>query len=131
MDELIITEKPNVSKKVAEALGGSVVKKELKGAPYYVVKSNGKEVVVGCAVGHLYGLAEVVKSKGFAYPVFDIHWVPTAELSKGAAFTKPYLEALKVLAKEAKQITIATDYDIEGEVIGLNIVRFACKRKDA
>ena len=132
MYELIITEKPNTSKKVAEALAkGRPTKKDINGIPYYVVDHNGQEIVVGCAVGHLYGLAEKEKTKGFSYPVFDIEWVPNHEVSKDAAFSKKYLEALKKLAKEAKDVTVATDYDVEGEVIGLNIVRYACKRKDA
>jgi DNA topoisomerase-1 len=133
MYELIVTEKPNASKKVAEALseGGKPIKKDIKGVPYYLVTHNKKDIVVGCAVGHLFGLAEKKKSKGFAYPVFDIEWVPTFEISKGAAFTKGYLEAIKKLAKEAKSVTVATDYDVEGEVIGLNVVRYACNRNDA
>jgi DNA topoisomerase-1 len=133
MYELIVTEKPNASKKVAEALseGGKPIKKDIKGVPYYLITHNKKDIVVGCAVGHLFGLAEKKKSKGFAYPVFDIEWVPTYEISKGSAFTKGYLEAIKKLAKDAKSVTVATDYDVEGEVIGLNIVRYACNKKDA
>ncbi len=132
MYELIITEKPNASKKVAESLAdGKPVKKDIKGIPYYLVTHGKNEIVVGCAVGHLFGLAEKKKSKGFAYPVFDIEWVPTFEISKGAAFTKGYLEALKKLSKDAKSVTVATDYDVEGEVIGLNIVRYICNRNDA
>ncbi|MBI4146089.1 DNA topoisomerase I [Candidatus Woesearchaeota archaeon] len=130
--ELIITEKPNASKKVAEALAdGKLVKKALDGIPYFIVEHQGKEIVVGCAVGHLYGLAEKEKTKGFSYPVFDIEWVPNYEVSKDAAFTKKYLDALKKLSKDADKVTVATDYDVEGEVIGLNVIRYACKRKDA
>ncbi len=67
MYELIITEKPNASKRVAEALSdGKAVKKDIKGVPYYIVKRGKTEIVVGCAVGHLFGLAEKKKSKGFA-----------------------------------------------------------------
>ncbi len=132
MYELIITEKPNASKRVAEALSdGKAVKKDIKGVPYYIVKRGKTEIVVGCAVGHLFGLAEKKKSKGFAYPVFDIEWVPTYEISKGAAFSKKYLEALKKLVKDADKFCVATDYDVEGEVIGLNIIRFVCNRNDA
>lgn len=132
MYELIITEKPNASKKVAEALADSKpVKKEFKKAPYYELTHDGKDIVVGCAVGHLFGLAEKKKSKGFSYPVFDIEWVPSHVSSKTAAFSKKYLEALKKLAKKADVVTVATDYDVEGEVIGLNVVRYACNRKDA
>ncbi len=132
MYELIITEKPNASKRVAEALAdGKPVKKDIKGVPYYELKHGKKEIVVGCAVGHLFGLAEKKKSKGFAYPTFDIEWVPTHAINKGAAFTKKYLDALKKIAKDADSVSVATDYDVEGEVIGLNIVRFVCNRNDA
>ncbi|MHA1830198.1 MAG: DNA topoisomerase, partial [Candidatus Helarchaeota archaeon] len=45
--------------------------------------------------------------------------------------TKKYLDVIKNLAKKAKEFTVATDYDIEGELIGLNIIRFACNQNDA
>ncbi len=131
MYELIITEKPNAGKMVAEALSENPVKKEFNGVPYYEIKRGKKEIIIGCAVGHLYGLAEKKKSKGFAYPVFDIQWMPAYEISKHSAFTKKYVEAIKKLAKNAKEVCIATDYDVEGEVIGLNIVRYLCNKKDA
>jgi len=123
---------PQAAKKIAEALADKKPKKELVNkVPYYKITHNGKEIVVGCAVGHLYGLAEVEKKKGFQYPVFDIHWVPTSEISKGASFSKKYLNVLKKIAKGADIFTVATDYDVEGEVIGLNVVRYTCKKKDA
>jgi DNA topoisomerase-1 len=131
MVELIITEKPNAAKKIAEALADGKAVKQGTGAPYYELTHGGKEIIVGCAVGHLYGLAEKQKTKGFQYPVFDIQWVPTSDVSRGAAFSKKYLDQLKKLAKDATEFTVATDYDVEGEVIGLNIVRYACKQKDA
>lgn len=131
MTELIITEKPNAAKKIADALADSKATKLGAGAPYYTLKHKGKDIIVGCAVGHLYGLAEKVKTKGFQYPVFDIQWVPTSEVSKSAAFSKKYLDELKDLAKKADTFTVATDYDVEGEVIGLNVVKYACKQKDA
>ncbi|MBD3361378.1 DNA topoisomerase I [Candidatus Woesearchaeota archaeon] len=132
MYELIITEKPNASKRIAEALAdGKPIKENLKGVPYYKVTHGNRDLVIGCAVGHLFGLAEKVKSKGFKYPVFDIEWVPNYEVSKSADFSKKYFNVLKKLAKNAKSFTVACDYDIEGEVIGLNIIRFICNRNDA
>jgi len=129
---LIITEKPNASKRIAEAIADKKPKKvSEKGVNYYELTANGKKIVVACAVGHLYSLTEKEKSRGFAYPVFDIHWVPTAEVSKSAAFSKKYLTVLKKLAKGADEFIVATDFDIEGEVIGWNCLRFACKQKDA
>ena len=132
MYELIITEKPNASKRIAEALAeGKAIKENIKGVPYYKVTHKGKDLVIGCAVGHLFGLAEKDKKPGFQYPVFDIEWVPAYEISKAADFSKKYYNALKKLAKNADSFTVACDYDVEGEVIGLNVVRFICNRNEA
>ena len=131
MYELIITEKPNAAKKIAEALAdGKPIKEIYQGAPYYKLTNGKKDIVVGCAVGHLYGLAEKDK-KGWTFPVFDIEWKPVCETSKNSKFTKKYLDTIKKLSKSADSFTIATDYDQEGEVIGLNVVRYACRQKDA
>ncbi|MBW2965406.1 DNA topoisomerase I [Candidatus Woesearchaeota archaeon] len=130
--ELIITEKPNAALKIAQALAtGKPIKKGVKGVPYYEITHGNKDIVVGCAVGHLYTVAEKEKKKGWTYPVFDIEWAETGNAKKESAFTKKYLSVLKKLSKDATEFTVATDYDVEGEVIGLNVVRFACKQKDA
>ena len=124
MYELIICEKPAAANKIAEALAdGKAIKENIQGVPYYKLTHGKKDIVVACAVGHLYGLAEKVK-KGWIFPVFDIEWQPVSENSKGAAFTKKYLNTIKKLAKDANEFTVATDFDQEGEVIGLNIVRY-------
>jgi DNA topoisomerase-1 len=129
--ELIITEKPNAAKKLAEALAdGKPIKEDYHGAPYYKITHGKKDIIVGCAVGHLFGLAEKEK-KGFHYPTFDIEWVPMSDVSKDAAFSQKYADALKKLAKGADSYTVACDYDVEGEVIGLNVVRYICGRNDA
>ncbi|MEA3430755.1 MAG: DNA topoisomerase I [Nanoarchaeota archaeon] len=129
--ELIIAEKPAAANKIATALAdGKAIKKNEKGVPYYEVTHGNKDIVVVCAVGHLYGLTQKEGKKG-QVPVFDIEWKPTHETSKTAKFSKKYLMVIKKLSKNAKEITVATDFDIEGEVIGLNIVRYACKKKDA
>ncbi len=131
MVELIICEKPKAAQKVAAALAdGKPIKENIKGVPYYKVTHGNKDIIVGCAVGHLYGLKQKESVK-WRLPVFDIEWRPTFEVSKTSAFSKKYLNALKKLCKEAKEFTVATDYDIEGEVIGLNVVRYVCKKKDA
>ncbi len=130
MYELIISEKPKSAQKIAEALAdGKPVKKNYKGVPYYLVTHGSKDIVVTGAVGHLYGLAE--KDKSYKFPVFEIQWKPTAETAKSAGYSKKYLQAIKNLSKEASSFTVATDYDIEGEVIGLNIVKYGCNQKDA
>jgi DNA topoisomerase I len=127
--ELIITEKPNAAKMIAEALAeGKPIKENNQGVPYYKITHKNKDIVVGCAVGHLYTVAE--KDKSFNYPVFDLQWKATSDIDT-KSFTKKYVATLKKIAKDAKEFTVATDYDIEGEVIGLNCVRYICKQKDA
>ncbi len=131
--ELIITEKPQAAKKIAEALADNkpTKKSSKEKVLYYELKHKGKDIVITSAVGHIYGLSQnkdIPKSK---FPVFDISWVPSSELSKGATFTKKYLSTIKRLVKDASEFTVATDYDIEGEVIGLNVIRYACKKEDA
>ncbi len=130
MSELIITEKPSSAKKIAEGLSDSKLRKEVSnGVTVFSLVHNGKDIKVVSAVGHLHTLAE--KKKSFAYPVFDISWRPINEVNKKVAFTKKYLDVIKKESKKADEFTVACDYDIEGEVIGLNVVRFACNQKDA
>ena len=131
MTELIITEKPSSAKKVAEALAdGKAVFKKIKQAGYYELTHNKKNIIVTSAVGHLYGLAETKKA-GWSYPVFDIMWEPAYKHVKNLQYIKEYIDTITELSKKAKEFTIACDYDVEGEVIGLNIVRYACGKKDA
>src|SRR3990167_4662150 len=114
MYELVITEKPNAAKRIAEALAdGKPIKENNQGVPYYKLTHGKKDIVVACAVGHLYGLAEKNK-KGWTFPVFDIEWKPVHETAKSSAFTKKYLSTLKKLAKGADSFTVACDYDQEG-----------------
>jgi len=130
MYELIITEKPKASLRIAEALADNKPKKESeKKVPYYKIRHKNRDIIVACAVGHLYGLGEKKKTN-YTYPVFDIEWQPTYKRNKESRFTKNYLDLLKKLSKNADKFTVACDYDVEGEVIGLNVIRFACKQKD-
>jgi len=128
--ELIISEKPNAAKKIAEALAdGKPLKENMSGVPYYKLTHGNNDIIVGCAVGHLFGLKSKSKDN---FPNFDIEWVPKADVSKKSKdFSKKYLNTLKKLVKECDDFTVATDYDIEGEVIGLNIIRYIAKKKDS
>ena len=125
---LIITEKPQAAMKIAYALADiTPVKKNIQGVPYYEVVHNDKKILVGCAVGHLYGLRQKEGQKG--YPVFEIEWAPSYE-KKGGEYTKKYVSVLKNLSKMATEFIVACDYDIEGELIGLNVLRFICEQED-
>ncbi|MBU2503553.1 MAG: DNA topoisomerase I, partial [Nanoarchaeota archaeon] len=125
--ELIITEKPQAALKISSALGKST-KRGTGGVPFYEVDRNGKKLVVACTVGHLFTLTQ--KTPGSQVPIFDIGWVPNSFVRK-SDFTKKYLDTMTRLAKGAGSVTVATDYDVEGEVIGLNAVRFITGQSDA
>ena len=127
---LIITEKPQAARKIAAALSnGNDNKKSTKtGVSYYELERSGKRIVVGCAVGHLFSVSQTKKQPG--YPVFDIEWKPNFEVRK-KDFTKKYYLTIKKLIENASEIIVATDFDVEGEVIGYNIIRFIAEREDA
>jgi len=130
MTELIIAEKPNAAKKIAEALAdGKATKKNKNGVPYYELRHDGEKITVACAVGHLFTVAP--KKKTYTYPQFDILWKETSKVDKKASFTSKYVKTLKELTKTSDDFTVATDFDIEGEVIGYNVIAHICKQKDA
>lgn len=131
MAELIITEKPSSALKIAAALADDrPVKKSVNKVPYYELKHKGRDIVVVSAVGHLYTVAEKTKGR-WTYPIFDVEWKVSADVNKSSAFTRKYLNLIKSLAKKSDSFVVATDFDIEGEVIGYNIIIHACKKKDA
>ncbi|MBU2496578.1 MAG: DNA topoisomerase I [Nanoarchaeota archaeon] len=122
--QLVITEKPRASLKIASALADNTpVKQSVSGVPYYEITRKGKKIIVACAVGHLFGLKE--KEKTSIYPVKELEWVEKGD------FAQKYSSVIKQLAKHADDFVVACDYDVEGEIIGYNIIRFLCKQKDA
>ena len=128
--ELIVTEKPSQAKKIAECLANSkAINKKDNGVNYYELTHGDQDIVIASAVGHVYSLAENLKS--FKYPSFDISWKPAYDVDKNSSHTRKYINVIKKLAKNADSFTVATDFDVEGEVIGWNLIRFACKQKDA
>jgi DNA topoisomerase-1 len=130
MQELIITEKPSAAKRIAESLAdGKVEQKSYGQVKYYEIKRGQKTILIVPAVGHLYTVAE--KKKSFKYPSFELVWKPVYEDNKNSLYIKKYIEAIQNAAKYSKSFVVACDYDIEGEVIGLNAIRFICSQEDA
>lgn len=130
MTELIITEKPSAAQKVAHGLTKRPKEHKNNGVRYYeVINDDGDTIYVASAVGHIFTLEE--KEKSFNYPTFDIEWIPSYEGNKDAKYTKKFYNTLKKLSKKSDTFTVACDYDVEGEVIGYNVLRFICKQPDA
>ncbi|MEM4389725.1 MAG: DNA topoisomerase I [Candidatus Micrarchaeia archaeon] len=125
MTTLVITEKPRVAERMASALAqGPFKRKSIGGLSYYVCQRDGEEILIAPAVGHVYALRQA--TKGHGYPVFDIEWAPAFEVDREAAHTKKYIALLSALARQADSFVVACDYDIEGSLIGYNVLRFAC-----
>ncbi|MFW5846596.1 MAG: DNA topoisomerase I [Nanoarchaeota archaeon] len=128
--ELIITEKPQAAGKIAYALSEKVKQKSpTKGIYYYELSKEGKDIIVACAVGHLLTLKQITTGGGI--PVFDVKWVPNFIANKKSDYTRKYYNNISKLVKGASSVTIATDFDVEGEVIGLNVLRYICGQEDA
>jgi len=123
MVHLIVAEKPTAAKKIADALLDSYRIIKIGGVSYF--ESMDKSIIVASAAGHIFGLQEKARK---AYPNFDLEWAPSF---KKSAFTGKFYKVLSHLGKISTETTVATDYDVEGEVIGYNIYRFLCSKSKA
>ncbi|MEM5868098.1 MAG: DNA topoisomerase, partial [Candidatus Aenigmatarchaeota archaeon] len=131
MPTIIIAEKPDAARRIAEALAEKNFKAytDENKVTYYEFERNGKKHIVVCAVGHLFNLAPLEKS--WKYPIFNYTWKPSFEVNKQSAFSKKYFDVVKKMVEKGSDFIIATDYDTEGELIGANILRFLANRNDA
>ncbi|HIP90005.1 MAG TPA: DNA topoisomerase I [Candidatus Nanopusillus sp.] len=126
---LIIAEKPSVARKITQFLSKGefryyTYKRKVR---YYSFTLNNETFYVVSALGHLYTLSD--KNSGWRYPTFSYRWVP-AYIEDKITAKKYYIELIKKFKNE-NYIIVATDYDIEGELIGYNILRFALGRKNS
>jgi len=118
---LIVTEKNNSAKKIADILGadasaGPTTDKSFK-VPYYTwTDADGNEHRTIGLKGHVLGPAF---PEGYSnWQKTDLHDLIDAELTKEPT-DKNVVKAIKKVAKEADELVIATDFDREGELIGL------------
>jgi len=130
---LMISEKPDAMRRIAEALSDSKnIKKNTNEneVSYYEFERGGKKHVIVCAVGHLFGLSPINKGKGWFYPVFDAEWKPAFEIRKDSMFSKKYFDLINSLPKDAADYIVCTDFDTEGSVIGYNVLKHIYNRTD-
>ena len=116
---LIVTEKNNSAKKIAEILGARrapTADKTFK-VPFYTwTDADGDEHMTIGLKGHVLGPAF---PEGYSnWQKTDLHDLIDAELIKEPT-DKNVVKAIKKVAKEADELVIATDFDREGELIGL------------
>jgi DNA topoisomerase-1 len=128
---LVICEKPDAARRVADALAdGRVDSMTVDGAQVFILTKAGRNYVVCSAIGHLYAVSDSFQRRE-AYPVFDLEWYPTNLVDKEARNIERRISSIRKLAAKAESFVNACDYDVEGETIGHNILRYACGGKES
>jgi DNA topoisomerase-1 len=117
---LIVTEKNNSAKKIAEILGapsGGPKEDKAYKVPFYTwTDENGDDQMTIGLKGHVLGPAF---PEGYSnWQKTDLHDLIDAQLIKEPT-DKNVVKAIKKVAKDADELVIATDFDREGELIGL------------
>ncbi len=118
---LIVTEKNNSAKKIADILSGGTAKEEASfRTPYYTWEGpNGPETTIGLK-GHVLNPAFPEDYK--SWQQIDPRDLIDAPLIKQPT-DKNVVKAIKKVAKDADDLIIATDFDREGELIGLEALQ--------
>ncbi len=114
---LIVTEKNNSAKKIADILSGGSAKADATyKVPFYTWSDgDGDHMAIGLK-GHVMGPAF---PEGYSnWQETDLHELIDAQIVKEAT-DKNVVKAVRKVAKDAAEIVIATDFDREGELIGL------------
>ncbi|MGB5091564.1 MAG: DNA topoisomerase I, partial [Nitrososphaeraceae archaeon] len=130
--KLVICEKPLAAKRISQVLGSKkMIKREA--APgvviFEIITNNDQRFIVCSALGHLYNLFPIEKNRK-KYPVYEVRWSPRH--SATVREKRRVMQTLKLIAnisKGASGFIHACDYDLEGELIGYNILQYACDNK--
>ena len=127
---LVICEKPDAARRVSDALsGGSPSSSLVDGTTVFRFSRKGEEFVVCSAQGHVYGVSDPSEERA-VYPVFDVEWYPSDLVDKDNAGAARRISAVKKLAAGASRFVNACDFDVEGETIGYNLLKYACGGKE-
>ncbi len=123
---LVICEKPDAARRVSDALSGGTSRSEqLDGTTVFRFGRKGEEFVVCSAQGHVYGVSDPADERS-VYPVFDVEWYSSDLLDEDSANAARRISAIRKLSAGASKFVNACDYDVEGETIGYNLLRYAC-----
>lgn len=123
MRKLVITEKANAARRISTILSDGKSKTvKMNGATVITFDSKGDEYFVISLRGHIIELdySEEFNDWGASSPV-DLVYAPQVKTVK----VKNTLNAIKSLMDSVDEIIIATDFDREGELIGLETVKIA------
>ena len=127
---LVICEKPDAARSVSDALSGGEYRRELvEGTTVFRFSRKEEEFVVCAAQGHAYGVSDPTAERT-VYPVFDIEWYPSDLVDESSTGAAKRISAVRKLAAGASRFVNACDFDVEGETIGYNLLRYACGGKE-
>lgn len=120
---LIISEKANAAKKIAQFLSDGAVKDgKHRSVPHHTFTWKGEECVSVGLKGHV--LNPEYPEKYSNWQKVEPSELIDAEILKNVS-EKGVAEAVRSLAKKADKVVIATDFDREGELIGVEALSLA------
>ena len=115
---------------MSDALSGGAPRTELvDGTTVFRFNRKGEEFVVCAAQGHVYGVSDPSDERT-VYPVFDVEWYSSDLVDEDNAGAAKRISAVRKLAAGASKFVNACDFDVEGETIGYNLLRYACGGKE-
>jgi DNA topoisomerase I len=127
---LVICEKSDAARRMADALSGGSSKSSLvEGTSVFTFVRGGEEFVVCSAQGHVYAVSDPSNERT-VYPVFDVEWYSSDLVDEDSTMAARRISAIKKLAVGASRFVNACDFDVEGETIGFNLLRYACGGKE-
>jgi len=123
MRKLVITEKANAARRISTILSdGKASSKNVNGATVLSFTSGNDEYNVISLRGHIMELDYPPEYNDWSkVPPVDLVFAPQIKTVK----VKSIINAIVSLTKESDEVIIATDYDREGELIGMETVRAA------
>lgn len=122
---LIVTEKNTSAKKISEILSKGKFKTEKKGSyPIYTWKENNKTFRCFGVKGHI--LKADFPESYSNWQKVDLKALVNAEIEK-KPIVRSIVSLIRSQAKEADELIVATDFDREGELIGVDGLNLALK----
>jgi DNA topoisomerase I len=130
--KLVICEKPLAAKRISEVLGSKkIVKREPVPSVviFEIISNKDQRFIVCSALGHLYSLFPIEKNRK-KYPIYKVKWSPrNSAIVREKRRIMQTLNVIANVSKGASGFIHACDYDLEGELIGYNILQYACNNK--
>ena len=118
---LVICEKPHAAHQIANLLADDNISKISKnGIEGYELTFQSQNYLICAASGHLFTLNSK-RRKNTSELTFP-QWAPIYKKQKNKTYLKNRINFIEELGSKSKTILNACDYDLEGEVIGYNII---------